>query len=102
MPLPRDPIRLRRLTRFLVIAGLLLPLGFLFGVTVLGYRSSRALRDAIAWVPYTQKVAGSLSEVLSLVEQIEGESRGYLITGDDGNLKPYDKARRLLESQMQN
>jgi diguanylate cyclase (GGDEF)-like protein/PAS domain S-box-containing protein len=64
--------------------------GIIFGlVSVMGwlsYISGRRYIRAEAWVEHTLQVQGTLSALISSVQQTENDERGYLLTEDEAEL----------------
>jgi len=72
-------------------------------VLLLGVAALAALRRAVSdthLVTHTRAVLAQLEDVVSLVKDIEASQRGYLITGDDRYLEPYEAALTALASQQ--
>ena len=61
----------------------------LLGIGAVAYRSITSLTDTNQLITHTYKVLEELSEVLSLLKDAETGQRGYVITGDDAFLEPY-------------
>src|ERR1700749_3308469 len=53
-----------------------------------------------SWVDHTHQVIGKLNELTSLQADMESSTRGYVITGDETFLAPYQVARPQLEAQL--
>ena len=53
-----------------------------------------------AWVDHTQQVVSDLNEVTTLQSDMESAMRGYVITGDEAFLAPYQVARPQMDSQL--
>lgn len=83
----------------LFIFGLVLAL--LLGDTYLAYRNIQQLNQDKEWVLHTQKVIGTLDDILSLVTDAETSQRGFIITGDDIYMGPYNAAVPVLRSKVQ-
>jgi len=64
------------------------------------FRNTMSLRDGAEQVEKTYVVMATIRNVLSLVKDAETGQRGYLITGDDRYLQPYDLARTGIEGEM--
>ncbi|MGP1716769.1 MAG: response regulator [Methylophilus sp.] len=58
------------------------------------------LLAALNWVEHTQKVIGKLNESAKLSTDMESGMRGYLLTGDESFLTPYQVARPLVHSEL--
>ena len=61
---------------------------FLYFVTVTG------------WVDHTHQVIGKLSELTTLQADMESGERGYVVTGDESFLAPYQLAKPQLGAQL--
>lgn len=59
---------------------------------VVAYINTRTLMQDARLVTHTHEVLSSLDEVISLVKDAETGQRGYLITGDDRYLAPYNSS----------
>lgn len=55
------------------------------------------LSDDAAWRSHTYQVQGSITELLSIMQDVETGQRGYLITGDPKFLEPYEAALARLQ-----
>ena len=62
---------------------------FLYFITVTG------------WVDHTHQVIGKLNELTTLQSDMETGVRGYVITGDESFLAPYQVAKPQLDAQVQ-
>ncbi|HSI28620.1 MAG TPA: response regulator [Methylophilus sp.] len=58
------------------------------------------LLAALNWVEHTQKVIGKLNESAKLSTDMESGMRGYLLTGDESFLTPYQVARPLVHAEL--
>jgi CheY-like chemotaxis protein/signal transduction histidine kinase/CHASE3 domain sensor protein len=56
------------------------------------YSNSEKYRETNEWVEHTHKVLYGLEQILVTEVDAETSMRGYVITGNDNFLKPYDKA----------
>jgi PAS domain S-box-containing protein len=90
----------RLFTKWL-IAGLGSVVLLLVANAVIAFRNTRQLHTDAHWVSHTQEVLDSLDDLLSTVKDAETGERGFLITGDERYLKPYDDARHLLDDKVQ-
>jgi len=61
----------------------------LAGIGVVAYRSIGALTSTSRLVTHTHQVLEHIAEVLSLLKDAETGQRGYVITGDEAFLEPY-------------
>jgi methyl-accepting chemotaxis protein len=77
----------RRLIAGFTLAGLTLLM-----IAVISYRNTDHLIENDAWVAHTHQVRLELADLLSELKDAETGQRGYLITGDDNYLAPYQSA----------
>ncbi len=81
--------------------------GFTLGLavfTMIGiiiYGGTQQLTFTARQEKHTYQVLGELEEILSLVKDAETGQRGYLLTGDNRYLEPYNQARALLQAKME-
>jgi len=52
------------------------------------------------WVDHTHQVIGKLNELTTLQADMESGARGYVVTGDEAFLAPYQVARPQLDAQV--
>jgi signal transduction histidine kinase/CheY-like chemotaxis protein/CHASE3 domain sensor protein len=52
------------------------------------------------WVDHTHQVIGKLNELTTLQADMESGARGYVVTGDDSFLAPYQVAKPQLGTQL--
>ena len=72
--------------------------GVLAVIGVISYRSTASLIDAAEMRSHTFIVLGNLEGLLSLTQGAETGQRGFLITGADRYLEPYNAATNGLDS----
>jgi len=53
------------------------------------------------WRTHTYQVLDDLSELLSLTKDVEASQRGYVITGEDSYLAPYEESVAKIDPQLQ-
>ncbi|GAB4093039.1 response regulator [Flaviaesturariibacter terrae] len=84
-----------------LILGYGISLVLLVAAASASYISIRGLLDSARWVDHTQQVYRSLENVISTLKDAETGQRGFLLTGDEQFLEPYngayDRANRHLE-----
>ena len=81
VPIPRQFRIMTVLLAIVVILGI---------VGVLAFRTTtRMIRDR-EWVAHTQGVLAELQETRALIDTAEDQQRGFLITGDEGFLGPFE------------
>jgi len=82
-----------------IVAGVLIPLLLIFvGWQLISeFRSNRTVR---AEVDRSYETRSQIQRVFSLLQDAETGQRGYVITGDERFLEPYDQATEQLDDQM--
>lgn len=65
-------------------------------------RNTGQLRGDAEWVAHTREVIAGLENVFSLMKDAEAGFRGYVITGDEAYLEPFDKASAAVDAQIKN
>jgi PAS domain S-box-containing protein len=68
---------------------------------VLAYRNIRQLFEDAGWVAHTHEVLDLTGDVLRTLVDAESGQRGFLLTGKDNFLEPYDQALARLDQEMQ-
>ncbi|MGH7284331.1 MAG: CHASE3 domain-containing protein, partial [Polyangiaceae bacterium] len=61
-------------------------------VAVFGFESTHKLIENDRWVAHTQIVRVRIADIMSLMKDAETGQRGFLITGDESFLEPYNAA----------
>ncbi|RYZ71614.1 MAG: HAMP domain-containing protein [Proteobacteria bacterium] len=64
------------------------------------FRTTSELAGASSWVTHTYKVIAAYDEVRSLVKDAESSQRGYVITGEERFLEPYQAARTKMNDAI--
>ena len=59
------------------------------------------LNASLQWVDHTDQVIGQSRRLLRLTVDMETGERGYLVTGDDLFLQPYQDASKVIEPEYQ-
>jgi PAS domain S-box-containing protein len=83
-----------------LVAGLALIVALVIVNAGIAYRNVVELHEAAAQVARTQQVLEALDTLLSAVTDAETGQRGFLITGDERYLEPYDVALFALEAKL--
>src|ERR1700722_2402028 len=73
-------------------SGYALALAALMIIGVVAYRSTSGLIDTASMVTHTHQVLENLEQLISLLKDAETGQRGFLITGEDRYLEPYNAA----------
>ncbi len=68
----------------------------LAGMVLLLLRDFERTQDAAGWVVHTYRVINSAESVMSMMKDAETGERGYLLTGDESYLAPYNSAIAAL------
>src|SRR5580700_3501260 len=79
-------IQSRTKQTFLWVAAIPLILG------VLAYWTNRRYQDQVAWVARTEQVFTAMDRLLLTVTNAETGQRGYLLTGDEAYLTPFNSS----------
>lgn len=72
--------------------GFAVALAFLLIIGTVSYRSTARLVADADWVAHTHQVLEKLTELLSELKDAETGQRGFIITGDERYLQPYESA----------
>lgn len=75
-----------------IAAGFALAFLLLLGIGLVAYRSITSLASTSRLVTHTHLVLEHVAEVLSLLKDAETGQRGFVITGDESFLEPYQSA----------
>jgi CHASE3 domain sensor protein len=59
-------------------------------IAAVGYRSTSALVDDNRWLAHTHEVRREAERIMSHMKDVETSTRGFVITGDEAYLAPYD------------
>jgi CHASE3 domain sensor protein len=66
----------------------------------ISYRNTLNMLETSRWVAHTHQVVAQLSAVLSTVQSAETGQRGFIITGDERYLDPYNAALQRLNDDL--
>src|SRR6187551_3918082 len=69
-------------------------------LSVVGFQSTAKLIEDNRWVQHTHEVRGKLTALIALMTDAETASRGYVITGDDTFLEPYQAAVGAVDRNL--
>jgi methyl-accepting chemotaxis protein len=70
-------------------------------IAVASYRNTYRLIENDAWVAHTYQVQTALADLLSQLKDAETGQRGYLLTGEDNYLAPYQSALTAVKSTLE-
>ncbi len=80
--------------------GLGLLVVLLLGTATVTYYNTARLNEDAAWVAHTQEVRDSTADLLRLLVDAETGERGFVITGQDVFLQPFEEVRKRLDDQI--
>ena len=86
-------------SRILIGYGVALLVTGAAGIVV--YRSMSELVASADWVTHTHKVKEAIAEVRSALKDAETGQRGFLLTGEERYLEPYQAAVRTIDRDIQ-
>ena len=84
-----------------ILAGYALALLVVGAVDIVAYRANSELVDSADWVTHSYKVKEILAETLASLTSAETGQRGFVLTGDDSYLQPYDDAIRVINGDLE-
>jgi sigma-54 dependent transcriptional regulator, acetoin dehydrogenase operon transcriptional activator AcoR len=80
--------------------GFTLALALLIAISVLSFRSINLLIDTIHLVTHSHAVIDTLEELFSELKDAQRGERGYVLTGRENYLQPYNEALALIEQEL--
>ena len=83
-----------------VLIGLGSVVALLVVIPVLTYWNTNKLNEDVRWVAHTQEVLGLTGDVLLTLVDAETGQRGFIITGKDDFLQPYNAALVRLDERL--
>ncbi len=81
-------------------AGFALALAILVAIGAVSYRSTTKLTETAEWVDHTHQVLQTLEGVLSVMKDAETGQRGYLLTGQEAYLEPFNAAEATYAQEL--
>src|SRR3982750_1289122 len=69
-------------------------------VGMVSYRNVNQQAEDAAWVAHTNEVVATLDQILSSLLNAETGQRGYIITGDESYLAPYNAGVASVDQQL--
>lgn len=94
--MPVSNLTLMRATAVFTAIGMLI----LLAMVALSYAILERTRQSTEEVFATREMRSSLVDLLSVLQDAETGQRGYLLTGEDRYLAPYDEAVRLTDERF--
>src|SRR3984893_10086990 len=83
-----------------VLAGIGLVVALLAVNAGLAYRNTRQLNEDAGWVAHTHEVLDLTADVLLTLVDAETGQRGYLVTGRNEFLQPYNAALAAIDERL--
>jgi len=80
------------------IAGFILSIIFTIATSALSYFSVEKFYNSERWVDHTNTVRGKLELIISSMKDAETGQRGYLLTGNEKFLEPYNGAENVTRA----
>jgi len=65
------------------------------------YQSTRSLQEAVKWQKHTQEVLLKLDETLLSITDAETGTRGFIVTGNESFLSPYNTGRPRAQQGLE-
>ena len=84
-----------------LVAGFGIAAFTLAAIATVAYRNAARVAEDNAWVAHTYQVRAELAALLSLLTDAETGQRGYLLTGEDNYLAPYQAALGQIKSTLE-
>ena len=84
-----------------LLASFSIPLLLMLSVSITVYNNTQSMVEDHRWVAHTDKAIARAQELLNMVVDMETGQRGYLITGSDVFLEPYERALKVWEAKIQ-
>ncbi|MDB5036380.1 MAG: Signal transduction histidine kinase [Chlorobi bacterium] len=89
-----------KLTERTILLGVSMVLIVLIINAVLSYRDLTTLIQSNAWVSHTHQVLSELESMLSLMKDAETGYRGFIISGKENYLEPYNSASGGIDGHL--
>jgi methyl-accepting chemotaxis protein len=70
-------------------------------IAAVSYFNTQRLIENQSWVEHTHEVRSKLASLLSLTTDAESSARGFVITGEDSYLEPYNAAIAAIPATLQ-
>ena len=82
--------------RSALFLGIVVVVVFVAAIAILAWRSTLQYRADQQWVTHTHQVLEALNAVLARIRDAESSVRGYIATGNEAFLGPYEKERESI------
>ncbi|HTA75992.1 MAG TPA: CHASE3 domain-containing protein, partial [bacterium] len=87
---------LEKKVRFVTVLGLIL----LAGIGWFSYQSVSELFKPFDWITHTQEVLGKIGVLTNQLTNVQTSVRGYVLTGEEKYLRPYQTAIRDIPGTL--
>jgi len=84
-----------------ILTGFIASTIILTAVAVFSFRNSEKFIDTNQWVNHTHEVLYEFDQVLAATVDAETGTRGFIITGDEAFLEPYQSAKNKLRDHLE-
>ncbi|WP_315791726.1 response regulator [Fischerella sp. JS2] len=81
-------------------AGFALGLSIIAALGIISYRTTNNLIENSRWQAHTYEVINELDDLISQLKDIETAQRGYIITGEQRYLQPYNNALPNIQQNL--
>jgi CHASE3 domain sensor protein/putative methionine-R-sulfoxide reductase with GAF domain len=75
-------------------------LAILIAISVTANRGSQAVIETAEWVSHTQLVMGNTRQIAKLLVDMETGQRGFMLTGNESFLEPYNKGNSEIDQKL--
>jgi methyl-accepting chemotaxis protein len=83
-----------------ILLGFGLPLLIAAAVSIVSYRSTKELVEDAGAVARSHQILEKLGALLSTLKDAETAQRGFLITGEERYLGPYEESPRMIDQEL--
>jgi two-component system sensor histidine kinase/response regulator len=83
-----------------IIIGAILPVFIIFIISFTFYSSLQRQAETTLWVEHTHKVIADAHHLMKLLVDMETGERGFLITGKNNFLEPFDNGKILWDKKL--
>ncbi|HEU4622204.1 MAG TPA: CHASE3 domain-containing protein [Burkholderiaceae bacterium] len=87
-------------SRFLMPPALVLAVLVLLAAALVSSRAVRVQNETSQWVAHTYQVIATLERTVGSLTRAETAQRGYLLTGDEAELAPFNAARLDMQANL--
>ncbi|MDB6073858.1 MAG: histidine kinase [Verrucomicrobiaceae bacterium] len=87
-------------SRFPLLAGLAVVMAFFVAGAGISFLNVRTLQDTTNKVSHTDEVIATVEDTLSIMKDAETGQRGFIVTGDEKYLEPYNSAIARVDGRL--